>query len=596
MNKQILISLSCAIIFLASCSQAQTTEDESSQQDSTEIETTVVEQAILPNFTFVRNTNKYPQNYFRNPFDSAILLAGTFCELRSNHFHGGLDIRTGGWEGWSVKAVADGYVSRIKISPYGYGKAIYIQHPNGYTSVYGHLKEFPGAIANYIKEAQYKQRTYEIELFPNAKDLPVKKGQEIAISGNTGGSGGPHLHFEIRDGAGRALNPLLFGLDVEDKIEPQINQILVYHKDPEYLKSRGGYPMKKLKKGSAYFNSTPLIVQPGTYAFGLLAKDFFTDTRNRLGINYCWLTVNGELLYQYQIEKMDFNLGRYYNTHIDYYLKYKTGVNYVRLFKEPFNPYPYYKQNHNGEVFIKQGDTIKLKVYVEDYVGMRDSLEWTMIADTGGQKLYWIDSYKSDSMLRMKAGKNNRFNYKNWTINIPGNTIYHDFDIHLRELAQRPAMLSNSIQLHYGYTPLHSYINVSVRPSKEALAYGSKLCAVSFSGNQKVYEGGTLSNGVLNFNTRSFGEYALYYDSTPPRIRVERLSREFMFRVSDNLSGIKSYNASIDDKWILMEYEPKTSAMFGEIPSWIPSGEHVFKIVVTDDRGNKAEYKRTINI
>lgn len=580
------------------CGQAEqdTDEDTTLTHNGRQTEEVESKPVDITEYVFQRNSNKYPQNYFRNPFDSTIYLAGTFCELRNNHFHGGIDIRTGGWEGWEVRAVADGYVSRIKVSPYGYGKAIYITHPNGYTSVYGHLKNYSGAINTYIKEAQYKQRSYEIEVFPSAKELPVKKGQIIAISGNTGGSGGPHLHFEIRDAAGQSVNPLLFGLDIKDNIEPQINQVLVYLRDKSIYTEKGGYPMKKLKRGTPYLQNTALVVQPGTYAFGMLAKDYFTDTRNRLGVNYCWLTANGELLFQYQIERMNFDLGRNYNTHIDYYLKSKTGVNYVRLFKESFNPYPYYKQNHNGEVLLHHGDSVRFKLFVEDVAGMKDSVGWFMIADSTGQKIHWIDGNASDTSFRVVAGRNNTFSYNNWTVSLPSSSFYHSFDMLMKAKAIRPKALSSSMQIHYGYTPLHSHITVSTRPSKEALNYGDKLCAVSFNGASMVYEGGTLNNGILSFQTRSFGEYALYYDDTPPRIRAESVGKRFMFRVSDNLSGIASYAASIDDKWILMEYEPKTSAMFGEVPNWIKPGKHVLKLVVLDERGNKSTFERTITL
>ena len=586
------------IIALMACSPTPSTDTESNGQDSAMLADTLVIETSEPvsHFEFVRAKNKYPQNYFRNPFDSAILLSGTYCELRNNHFHGGLDIRTGGYQGWSVKSVADGYVSRIKVSPYGYGNALYIKHSNGYTSVYGHLKEFSGAIANYVKEAQYNKRSFEIELYPKAGALKVSKGQQVALSGNTGGSGGPHLHFEIRNPAGLAVNPLLFGLDVKDHIPPQIRQVLVFHKDKEILYSQGGYPMKKLKKGTSYLKGAILKLKPGTYGFGMLSKDFFTDTRYRLGINYAWLTANDQLLYQYQIETMDFTKGRYINTHMEYYLKAKTGVNYVRLFKEPFNPYPYYKQKTNGEVFIQQGDTVRLQLFVEDYAGMRDSVSWTIVGDSLGQKIHWLAKHASDTTVRIRKGRTNTVKHDNWTITLPNSTFYHDFDLKLRDKSKRAGLLSQSLQMHYNYTPLHSYISVRYGLSKAQLAYGNKLCAVSFSGDHKVYEGGTINGNFLNFKTRSFGEYAIYIDTIPPRIRTESIGRKFRFRVSDNLSGIKSYTASIDDKWILMQYEPKLNLMWGEIPAWIKEGKHQFKIVVIDDKGNKSQVERTITL
>ncbi|MFO7721109.1 MAG: M23 family metallopeptidase, partial [Gillisia sp.] len=170
----------------------------------------------------------FPADYFTSPLDVDLVLSGTFGELRSNHFHSGLDIKTQQREGLNVLASAEGYVSRINVQHYGYGKALYIQHPNGYTTVYGHLKKFSPAIEAYIKKQQYAKETYEIELFPTASELKVENGELVAFSGNTGGSGGPHLHFEIRDGQQRPMNPKLFGVNVKDNQAPVINSLYVY--------------------------------------------------------------------------------------------------------------------------------------------------------------------------------------------------------------------------------------------------------------------------------------------------------------------------------------------------------------------------------
>lgn len=584
------------IICWFACGQAQTQEnEESSVVDSLETEEIAVKESPHT-FEFKQNKNKYPQNYFRNPFDSAILLSGSFCELRNNHFHGGLDIRTGGIQGWKVLSAAKGYVSRIKVSPYGYGKAIYVTHPNGYTSVYGHLKSFNENIEAYIEKAQYNQRSYEIELFPKAGALNLEKGEMLALSGNTGGSGGPHLHFEIRDASGQAVNPLLFGLEVQDQIEPRIVQLMLYLRDNQSLIEQGGYPWKKLKKSSPYLNGTALKVVPGTYSLGLLSKDFFTDTRYRLGINYCWVTANDELLYQYQIECMDFTKGRYINTHLDYYLKSTTGVNYIRLFQEPFNPYPYYKQNQRAEVYLRQGDSSVLRVYVQDLAGMRDSVHLLLVGDSSGQRLQWTASHSYDTLFRVVKGKTNHLSYGIWKMSLANANFYHDFDLKLRNKQRRAGALVPSLQLHYPYTPLHSHIKISVALDKDLLKYGKQLCAISYGGDRKVYEGGSISNNRLHFKTRSFGEYSLAVDSVAPRIVLERLSRNLRFRISDNLSGIKSYQVSIDDQWILMEYEPKLSLLFGTVPDWIKTGKHQLKIVVTDDRGNQKKIEREITL
>jgi murein DD-endopeptidase MepM/ murein hydrolase activator NlpD len=177
-----------------------------------------------------------PQNYFRSPIDTAILLAGNFGELRPNHFHAGIDIKTNNREGMPVHAAAEGFVSRIKISSFGYGKVIYVTHPNGFVTVYGHLRSFNDTIGTYIKRQQYAQKTFEIEVFPKSTEFPVKKGEVIAFSGNTGNSGGPHIHFEIRDEKSeKAINPLLFGLPVTDNKKPQVTRVKIYPGDADGL-------------------------------------------------------------------------------------------------------------------------------------------------------------------------------------------------------------------------------------------------------------------------------------------------------------------------------------------------------------------------
>ena len=182
-------------------------------------------------FSFILNTfsqDKYPQSYFQNPLDVPLYLSGTFGELRSNHFHSGLDLKTQQREGLKVFAAAQGYVSRIRVSHYGFGKALYITHPNGYTTVYAHLKKFNPAIESYLKKAQYKKESFEIQLFPSKDALTVTQGEIVAFSGSTGGFIGPHLHYEIRDGNSKPINPLLFGIKVKDTKEPRINTLMVY--------------------------------------------------------------------------------------------------------------------------------------------------------------------------------------------------------------------------------------------------------------------------------------------------------------------------------------------------------------------------------
>ena len=205
---------------------------------------------------------EYPQNYFRSPLDITLVLSGTFAELRTNHFHSGLDIKTQQKVGKNVYTAAEGYVSRIKIQHYGYGKALYVTHPNGYTTVYGHLQSFSPKIEAYIKAKQYEKESYEIEVFPSASDLAVSKDEIIAYSGNTGGSGGPHLHFEIRDNEERPINPLLFGINVNDSKSPLISAVFAYPKDENsYINGKNNRTELRLipSKGKIIFSNRKVV-------------------------------------------------------------------------------------------------------------------------------------------------------------------------------------------------------------------------------------------------------------------------------------------------------------------------------------------------
>ncbi|MGA2822054.1 MAG: M23 family metallopeptidase, partial [Bacteroidales bacterium] len=292
---------------------------------------------------------RYPKNYFRSPVDFPIMLAGGFGDVRQNHFHSGIDIRTGGEEGKPVYATADGYISRINISSTGFGKALYITHPNGFTSVYGHLKKLNGVIGNWIREQQYKKESFEIDIPVDAGVLKVKKGDIIAYSGNTGLSEGPHLHFEIRDAATQEIiNPLLFGLPFKDSTPPKIYNVRIYPFDENSMVNFSGNPVTLIVNGSGNnckVSSKDTVRVSGNIIFGIQALDFSNDTGSRDGITSIELFVDTVCYFSQKIERFAFAETRYANSVLDYPQVVKNGQRIMRSYIAPNNKLSMYKSN-----------------------------------------------------------------------------------------------------------------------------------------------------------------------------------------------------------------------------------------------------------
>ena len=312
-----------------------------------------------------------PTEYFSNPLNIDLKLSGTFGELRSNHFHSGMDIKTLQKEGYDVLASAEGYVSRIKISHYGYGKALYITHPNGYSTVYAHLQRFSPKIEAYIKKRQYEKQSYEIEVFPTSTDLNVQQGELIAFSGNSGSSGGPHLHFEIRDGNSRPMNPMLFNIDIKDTTAPIINSLWVYPQD-DNSHVNGDANKQKLRlipqQDGSY--TAEKIKACGNLGFGISTVDRQDYAPNKNGIYKIDTQINGNPNFSIQMDRFSFSETRYLNRMIDYeYFKdYKSRVQ--MLFVQENNPLSVYKNlENNGYLSITDEHSFTYTIIVSDFSG-----------------------------------------------------------------------------------------------------------------------------------------------------------------------------------------------------------------------------------
>ena len=334
--------------------------------------------SILSIHLFSFSQEKYPKDYFRSPLDIPIFLSGSFGELRSNHFHAGLDIKTQGKEGLKVFAVADGYVSRIKVQQFGYGKAIYITHPNGFTSVYGHLSKYNGEIDKYVKSVQYKKENYQTgNLFFKEDKFPVKKGEIIAFSGDTGGSGGPHLHFEIRNTKTESIiNPLFFGLKVEDTKPPVIQSLKVYTINSASRINQQNksfqIPIKNIKVGKY---KADRISASGIIGFGISVFDRFNKAPNKNGIYSLEMLVNGKRFYYHNVETFSFSESKYLNLHIDYehFKKYKRR--YQKTHKVTANKLSIYQDLiNNGKINIQKGLNYTIEIIAKDFENNSSSI------------------------------------------------------------------------------------------------------------------------------------------------------------------------------------------------------------------------------
>lgn len=547
---------------------------------------------LAPLFLFSQD---YPQETFQSPLGIPLDLSGSFGELRSNHFHSGLDFKTTGKEGLPVYAAGDGYVSRIKISTFGYGKAIYITHPNGYTSVYGHLQKANGAIQDYIKKRHYQEKSYEIEMYLYPTELPVKKGDIIAYSGNTGGSGGPHLHFEFRDTKSeQIINPMHFGFKkvIKDERKPIIQGVVAYPIDSTIVNnSQKPINISFSKQADGSYLSVKVKAN-GKVAFGINAYDFCTNGYNKNGLYKVKAYLNGVLQYQYGFDSFAFDESRYINNFIDYERFHEMGQRVQKLFQLSEYPLSVVSGNKkDGIIKVQPNTNYNYKVELYDFHGNKVDLvipiefafQETKIAKTIQKTPYYI-----------KAKTESIFEKNNVSVYVPENAFYNNFYMNFD--------VSNDIvTLHDDSVPVHKNITLTfndvVGLTEEQL---SKTYIATLDGYKLDYNNTYRKGNSFSVKTKTLGKYKLAQDTAPPRIynvnfvEGKKLTDQKTISVSvtDLHSDIDTYNGYLNGKWILMEYDYKTKKLTHNLDDKIyVEGRNDLKIVVTDNLQNSTTFE-----
>ena len=537
--------------------------------------------------------NNYPQDYFSNPLEIPLILSGTFAELRSNHFHSGIDIKTQQRTGLKVKASASGFVSRIKVSHYGYGKALYITHPNGYTSVYAHLSKFSPDIEAYVKRHQYKKESYQIELFPKAEDLPVLKDSLVAYSGNSGGSGGPHLHFEIRDKKERPINPMLFGIDIKDTTNPIIKSVYAYPLDKNaFINSKNTKQklrLTPLKNGDYNVENIEAI---GNIGFAIGTYDRQDLAANSNGVYNIQTFVNGSRNFEIDFKRFSFSETKHINQLIDYehFLTQKQRIQ--KLFRKN-NPLSIFKSTRNEGVIKVEDSTYSVyKIRVADY---KNNESWVTIHIKGTKKTATQPESEKVTPYFVKADQ--ATNLKNGIVSVDfyKDTFYEDFFIDFE-------VNNDTLKLHKDVKAAKKSFNITYNVSKFSNEDKNKLYIARLIGYKKYpsYTSTKRKDQFLIAKTKKLGTYALAIDTLKPTISPRNFKtkqwlskyRYLKVRIDDKESGISNYRATINGKWILMEYDYKTKTLTHDFNDGvITDTKNNLKVIVTDNVGNNSTFE-----
>lgn len=553
----------------------------------------------------VKSQNPFRKDYFMAPINISMFLSGSFGELRSNHFHSGIDIKTQGVTGHRIYASAEGYISRIKVEAAGYGNTLYITHPAGYTSVYAHLDRFRKDIADYVRELQYTREKHALNIYPEKEKWKVEKGEFIAFSGSSGYSFGPHLHFEIRNAANQApMNVLLFGFDIQDDVAPRPRSVYLYPMgNQSHVNGIAGKQRFLLESDSAGYTikGGQVIRTNGMMGFGIEAFDFLNGAPNRCGIYSIKMLIDGVLKYHWKMDQFTFSESRYINSYIDYEEKQKNNRLVQKTYLDPNNRLGLYSFVEDDGIFdFSEKRQFQVRFILED--AHANSTELSFNIEGGLSPPPPPSSPNDDFVQTFSWNSANEFRNEDVVLTIPEGSLYKNVDFVYKKSAAQEGCMSHVHHLHDFKTPMHISAELAIRPESlpEDLRKKAYLGYMNGENGHMVSAGGTWEDGMVRTKIRAFGRYTVLVDTIDPEVKPLNLGgtrdmstkSSFRFRVRDLQSGIKSYEGYIDNHWALIEYDLKNNLVFYRFdPERLERGKnHELELYIIDNKDNIAYY------
>lgn len=533
---------------------------------------------------------KYPNQQFRNPLGIPFSLVGNFGECRPNHFHSGIDIRTEGKENYPVYAIADGFVSKIKIEAGGFGNAIYITHANGYTSLYAHLNKFYPALEQFVREKQYATKSWAQDFYLFPHQFPVRQGMQIAWSGNTGSSQGPHLHLEIRDAKTEApLNGLLFFNSIQDNLPPAIKEIALYNGEQSIYEQKP--KLVKVTKTTTGYSLPSLLQLNSTKAFlGIHGDDYMKIATGTLGIYEMRLYVDDKPFFAWQMDNISYDITRYMNALADYKTKKNNGPWIQLCRKLPNDKLPVYKSftASNGVIDLSDGQVKKIRIEVYDTRYNKSSLEFNLQGNSS--------SVPIPCQNKLTNGKEQHFKNSYIEFTLPDDALYDDICFRT-SIKPNESAYSHTYSIHESFVPLHSYFSLWLQPKSPIPAILKDKIAVirlpMANETSKKGKAATLDKGRVMVSVRDFGDYAIVIDQQAPVITSTlknqssiNQAKTISFQVKEETTSILSCIAEVDGQWLRLVQKGNTFTY--ELDSYFPKGTHNLVIKVLDENHNLA--------